>query len=77
MAHCSKLIHHLKIYATEDVLEETDPEIMQLSQLPKMASLKVFRPQWLNTSRCPYRYDEYKMKETLIEDLSRSIRHTK
>lgn len=76
MVYCEAVHNLLKIYATGDIVSETDASMMQFTQPLNKLATEYSEALWNNALRCERVNDEYVLKGVLIEGLLESIRHT-
>lgn len=66
----------LETYTTDDVIAEANEDILRFTQLPNATPLQFHDAIWMKTLRVPHVYDEYMLKQTVIERLPTLIIHS-
>lgn len=74
--YCEVVNYLLETYATDDVIAETDAEILRFTQPPTKSPTEYAEALWNKALRCDRVYDEYVLKGIFIEGLHESIRHS-
>lgn len=68
--------HLLETYVTDDVIDEADKDILRFTQPPNTPTLQFGDTRWMKTLQVLHVYGEYVLKETFIEELPTSIKHS-